>query len=250
MGNKFCNNCHNLCPDNKNETNLTYKKNQNIINNILINKNQFDKISQHFYEYTIEDENCSNKKINEIYKKNCLIKIIKNYRIYKNKQKLKIKNLNEIDKNFIRKNLIQDELLVNKENNNILSDFSINSDESNNLKTISEQSKESNKLSYFPQKIFNTKTVYKNIPQIKINNSRNNFNIKNNNCKENNSSSTVTKKEFSLTEEFRKNYSINNQNKFKLLKLKFDKLNSTSKTTFENSKEIESNNLIIKNNFK
>ena len=92
--------------------------------------------------------------------------------------------------------------------------------------------------------------MYKNISQIKINNSRNNFNIKNNNYKENNSSSNVTKKEFSLTEEFRKNHSINNQNKFKLLKLKFDKLNSTSKTTFENSKEIESNNLIIKNNFK
>ena len=158
--------------------------------------------------------------------------------------------MNEIDKNFIKRNLIQDELLVNKENNNILSDFSIKTDESNILKTISEQSKESNKLSYFPQKIFNSKTVYKNIPQIKINNSRNNFNIKNNNYKENNSSSNVTKKEFSLTEEFRKNHSINNQNKLKLLKLKFDKLNSTSKTTFENSKEIESNNLIIKNNFK
>jgi len=247
MGNKFCN-CHNLCPDNKNETNLTYKKNQNIYNNILINHNSFEKISQHFYNQTIEDENCSNKKINEIYKKNCLIKIIKNYRIYKNKIKIKLKNLNEIDKNFIKKNLIQDELLINKENNNILSDFSIKTEESNILKTISEQSKESNKLSYFPQKIFNTKTIYKNIPQIKLNNSRNNFNIniKNNNYKDNNSSSTVTKKEFSITED-RKNYSIS-QNKYKNLKLKFDKLNSTSKTTFENSKEIESNNL--KNNIK
>jgi hypothetical protein len=252
MGNKFCH-CHNLCPDNKTESNLTFKNNKNFYDNFIINNNSFENISQFFNIHTIQDENCSNKKIYEIYKKNCLLKIIKNFRIYKNnkQKKVKIKNDKEINNIiYLKRKLIQDDGLMNKENNNILDDFTIKSEESNILKTISECSKESNKLSYFPQKILNPRTVYKNIPQIKIKNSRNNFN---NNIKNeelvNKTSSSVTKKEFSLTEENRKNSSIsNNNNKYKLLRFKFDKLNSTNKTTFENSKEIENKQLI--NSFK
>ena len=83
MGNKLCN-CPNICPNYNNETSLSNK-----INNLISNNSFSNVITANF---TINFENESiNKKILDIYKKNCVNKIIKAYFNYK-RRKNKYKN--------------------------------------------------------------------------------------------------------------------------------------------------------------
>jgi len=238
MGNKLCN-CPNICPNYNNETSLSNNLNNNISNNTFSNVIPVN--------FTINVDNESiNKKILEIYKKNCVNKIIKIYKNHLNNQIRKtidsntlknIKNYNKLGPKDTVSDYVYDDKLLSKENDNVLYNCSLYSEESNKLNTISEQSFNSKKISYIPMKIFNVKTEYENIPKIEI---RNKFNIIKDNSMFNKDSTIATKREFTNDDKI-KHKTLNLNSHRRCFKYKFDKINSsnTNRGTLDNSKEEE-----------
>jgi len=247
MGNKFCN-CTNICPNYMNETSLSNKGN-NIISN-----NSYSNVIPANFTINIDNESINNK-ILDIYKKNCVNKIIKNYKIHLNNQRRKtidsntlknIKNYNKLGPKDTVSDYVYDDKLLSKENDNVLYNCSLYSEESNKLNTISEQSFNSKKISYIPMKIFNTKTEYENIPKIEI---RNKFNNIKDNSMFNKESTIATKREFIIEDKI-KHKTLNFNSHRRYFKYKFDKINSsnTNRRTLDNSKEEE--NIKKYNSFK
>ena len=247
MGNKLCN-CPNICPNYNNETSLSNK-----INN-LISNNSFSNVIPANFTINFENESI-NKKILDIYKKNCVNKIIKTYKNHLNNQIRKsidsntlknMKNYNKLGPKDTISDYVYEDKLLSKENDNVLYNCSLYSEDSNRLNTISEKSKNSQNLSYIPKKIFNTQTQYENIPKIEIRN-------KLNNNKENSmlykESTTSTKREFN-NDEINKNKTISFNDNRRNKKLKFNKINNSNINiaTFKNS--MEDDNLNNYDNFK
>ena len=236
MGNKLCN-CPNICPNYTNETNLSNK-----INNFISN-NTFSNVIPANFTINIDNESI-NKKILDIYKKNCVNKIIKIYKNHLNNQIRKtidsntlknIKNYNKLGPKDTISNYVYEDKLLSKENDNVLYNCSLYSEESNKLNTISEKSTNSQKLSNIPIKIFNPQTHYENIPKIEI---RNKLDINKENSLLYKESTTSTKREFNNDEIINnKTISFNDYRKNKTLK--FNKINNSNKNigTFKNSIE-------------
>ena len=225
MGNKLCN-CTNICPNYTNETNLSNK-----INNVISN-NSYSNVFPANFTINIDNESI-NKKILDIYKKNCVNKIIKIYKNHLNNQIRKtidsntlknIKNYNKLGPKDTISDYVYEDKLLSKENDNVFYNCSLYSEESNKLNTISEKSTNSQKLSYIPIKIFNPQTQYENIPKIEIRNKLDN--------KENSllykESTTSTKREFN-NEEIIKNKTISFDGYRKNKIFKFHKINNSNK---------------------
>ena len=225
MGNKLCN-CPNICPNYNNETSLSNK-----INN-LISNNSFSNVIPANFTINFENESI-NKKILDIYKKNCVNKIIKTYKNHLNNQIRKsidsntlknMKNYNKLGPKDTISDYVYEDKLLSKENDNVLYNCSLYSEDSNRLNTISEKSTNSQKLSYIPLKIYNPQTQYENIPKIEIRNKLDN--------KENSllykESTTSTKREFN-NEEIIKNKTISFDGYRKNKIFKFHKINNSNK---------------------
>ena len=236
MGNKLCN-CPNICPNYNDETSLS-----NNLNNMISN-NTFSNVIPVNFTINVDNESI-NKKILEIYKKNCVNKIIKIYKNHLNNQIRKtidsntlknIKNYNKLGPNDTISDYVYEDKLLSKENDNVLDNCSLYSVHSNYLYTISEKSTNSQKLSYIPIKIYNPQTQYENIPKIEI---RNKLNSNKENSMLYKESTTSTKREFN-NDEINKNKTISFNDYQRNKKLKFNKINYSNKNiaTFKNSME-------------
>ena len=211
--------------------------------NNFISSNTFSNVIPANFTINIDNESI-NKKILDIYKKNCANKIIKIYKNHLNNQIRKtidsntlknIKNYNKLGPKDTISDYVYEDKLLSKENDNVLYNCSLYSEESNKLNTISEKSTNSQKISHIPIKIFNPQMQYENIPKIEIRN-------KLDNNKENSllykESTTSTKREFNNDEIINnKTISFNSYRRNK--NFKFNKINNSNKNigTFKNSIE-------------
>ena len=253
MGNKFCNNCQNICSGNNNiyEENLS---NNNQISNDVV---QDDIILSILSTHKFTSENVEyDKRLKEIIVLNNVRKIIKIYKNYLDKKKLKGKQNNNVEKNSNNsktfKNLKRNSLMKRNFDRKLLEiNTEINSRSSRDKTSILSNSKNYEDLKKNIQDTESFNSNDKEFINYKFNKKKTEFLNSNNqkvqfrngsNEKEGSTlSASISKDEVNLSKNGKKNVSFMNHVETKIIEIKDNEQNSNN-IFFNNDSQLYKNN--------